>query len=440
MRSTQTFSVDFIVRALKFDKTMDAISAKITVDGEAKELSLSQTIPRGQWDWNSEQVKGRTQAVKDINTYIDDVRAKIISKYRELQRDEQIITAQSVKDSYLGIQKKLKKHSLTELLAYYKKIMEDKLAKGNMKNYNTTIDYVYKFLESVDPQTGQLRFSSKNVFLSEINKEFATNLEHYIRITPIKDYDPCKGNGLAKHMQRFKRILNWADDEIGWLSPNPIAKYICGIKKNKRAKLSLQDVCKLEMLENMPPELEYALDLFIFSCYTGLAFADVMKLSLADIEEAEDGVMWLKYYRQKTDGIAAVPILKQAGRIIKKYLHKGNALAGGPIFPQITNQYVNRQLKVIQLIAGISIKLTFHLARHTFATTIALKFDIPVEVVQIMLGHTKITTTMIYTEVDEEKVAESTRGWQQKLENRIAKFIEAQREQKLIPMAEKLTA
>lgn len=218
--------------------------------------------------------------------------------------------------------------------------------------------------------------------LSQLNNEFATNFEHYIRNNPIKEHDPCKGNGVGKHIQRFKRILNWAADAkdgIGWIKVNPCAKYSCPVKKKRRQKLTMDQLVTLELKKFKYPTRNYVRDLFLFSCYTGFAFADVMQLAERHFEWDTDGTVWCQIYRQKSDVLSPVPLLRDAARIIQKYRNHPDSTKRGAIFPRVTNKHVNECLKVIGEICEFTIDLTFHLARHTFAKTVAIKNKIPLK-------------------------------------------------------------
>jgi integrase/recombinase XerD len=205
MNTRQSFSIDFIIRKCKANKKRADIFARITVDGELpKEISLKEQIEVKEWNSESETVKGRSIQVKAINEHINDVRFRIKEKYRELERNEEIITAETVKAAYVGVQKELKGHKLKELQQFFKKIWEPKL--DDFKSYNSIIKYTENYLNSIKP--------GHDVYLSQVDNEFATNLEHYIRSNPLKKHDPCVGNGLSKMIQRFKRILNWAEDDL----------------------------------------------------------------------------------------------------------------------------------------------------------------------------------------------------------------------------------
>lgn len=411
MNTRQTFSIDFIIRRCKANKKRAHIFARITVDGEEpKEISIKEQIDADDWNNKSETVKGKSIEVKSINEHINDVRFRIKEKYRELERTEEIITAETVKAAYLGVQRELKGHKLRELQQYFKKIWEPKL--DDFKSYNSIIKYTANYLDSIKP--------GHDVYLSQVNNEFATNLEHYIRSNPLKKHDPCTGNGLGKLIQRFKRILNWAEDDIKWIKVNQCGKYRCPIKKTRRKKLTIQQLVTLEQKDFSDPNIQYVKELFLFSCYTGFAFTDVMQLTTSHFEWEVSGTVWCKLYRQKSEGLSPVPVLKAAAAIINKYRNHPGSMTKGTLFPPITNQFANKSLKIISGACEIPLMVTFHLARHTFATTVALKNGIPIETVQLMLGHGKITTTQIYAEVDEEKILADMAGLDAKLNEKRA--------------------
>lgn len=409
MQTNHTFSVNFIARKTKADKKVANIFARITVDGDSpKEIGLKGKINHADWNNEKEIVKGKSIEVQSINDHIGDVRTKIWAKYRELERKELLITAETVRDAYLGVQANLKGHQLRELMAYYRKIWEEKTKVGGFKNYKTTIRYVEAYLDSLKP--------GKDLFLSQINGEFATEFEHYIRTTPLKDHDPCKGNGVGKHIQRFKRILNWAKDDLKWIEQNQVASYKCPLKRRKREKLRFEELVAIENQQFVDSNVSYIQDIFIFSCYTGLAFVDVLRLNESDLEDDFEGKTWLNIYRTKSNEPCGVPILKRAQVILQKYRAEVRSLGRTTIFRKVSNKSTNELLLIIAAQAGIQSHITFHIARHTFAKTVALKNGIPLETVQIMMGHTKITTTQIYADVDEEKVLQDTEGLDERLE------------------------
>lgn len=275
MRSPHSFEIEFLIRRCKDDKTSGFIYVRITIDKERAELSLKERIPVADWDSKKKQVRGNSMQVKALNQHMDDVRFKIKLKYRMLLDKEAVITAETVKQAYLGVHALPKGHKLIELLNYFKKIWETKLKPGGFKNYKTTIDQLEKFVKQYNAEG--------DVLLSQITMEFAVDFEFYIRSHPIRPNDPCDGNGLAKHIQRFKRILNWAK-ELKWIAANPIDDYSYTMKKPKRKKVTMEELVLLEKCVLVDPILNYVKDLFLYACYSGLAFIDCMALSITHFE------------------------------------------------------------------------------------------------------------------------------------------------------------
>src|SRR5690606_3279109 len=162
--------------------------------------------------------------------------------------------------------------------------------------------------------------------------------------------------------------------------------------------------------------IQYAKDLFVFSCYTGMAYIDVMQLTPDNIILGIDGNYWIKTIREKTNTSVNIPILPKAAYIIEQYRNSPRSLAKGSLFPMISNQKLNSYLKEVADLCGLKKNLTFHLARHTFATSVTLSNGVPIETVSKMLGHTTIRTTQIYAKVVEQKVSQDMSALQEKLE------------------------
>lgn len=405
MRTNNSFGVDFIARRNKKNREIGLLYARISVNGEPKEISLQETLEMAEWDCKNEVVTTKGIRGKTVNSLIEETRLRLKDIHRHLQNDEPEFTAQTVKDRFFGNQKKSPQHKLRELTAYFKKIFEKKMEPGGYKNYKTTIDYIDRFLQSTT-ETG-------DIFLEEVNTQTITDFEHYVRTTPIKENDPCLGNGVGKHIQRFKRIFSWAK-EIKWIAQSPVEDYRCIIKKNKRKKLSMQEVIFLENKHFSNPSLNYARDLFLFSCYTSFAYIDVMTITEDDFEFELDGRIWCLKYREKSDELQSVLLLKKATELLHKYRNKDSDRK--TIFPFITNQTVNRSLHIIQEACEFTTPMTFHVARHTFAKTVALKNGVRMEVLQKIMGHTKITTTQVYADVDEEIIADEMASLEKRLE------------------------
>ena len=218
-----------------------------------------------------------------------------------------------------------------------------------------------------------------------------------------------------KHIIRLKKMVNLAMN-LQWIDNDPFAAYKLKIQKVNREQLSETELADMEKKVFAIERLDMVRDLFVFCCYTGLSYVDVINLTPGHIVAGADGEKWIRTCREKTMIPVNVPLLPQALKILDKYKANIRSLSGGKVFPVMSNQKVNSYLKEISEVCNITKNVTFHLARHTFATTITLSNGVPIETVSKMLGHTKITTTQIYAKVVERKLKEDM----QNLKNRLA--------------------
>ncbi|MCD4728958.1 MAG: site-specific integrase [Bacteroidales bacterium] len=190
-----------------------------------------------------------------------------------------------------------------------------------------------------------------------------------------------------------------------WLQRNPFMNFKCSYKDTNRGYLTQEELDKLEAKEFSIKRLEIVRDIFIFQCYTGLAYSDVERLTPDDVSTGIDGEKWIIIYRQKTGGRSPIPILPRALEIINKYQDYPENENSGKLLPVKSNQKINAYLKEIGDLCGIDKNLSTHLARHTFATTVTLAHGVPIETVSKMLGHSSIRTTQIYSKVIDNKIS-----------------------------------
>jgi integrase len=221
-------------------------------------------------------------------------------------------------------------------------------------------------------------------------------------------------NTVMKHIERLRKMTNLAV-RMEWMEKDPFIAHKAKFIKVEREFLSKDELFKIENKNFSIERLDYVKDLFIFSCYTGLAYIDVTRLTPNNIQKGIDGLNWIYTTRKKTLNPVRVPILQQIVKILEKYKEHSRAKVTGTIFPIISNQKLNSYLKEIADLCGINKNLTFHLARHTFATTIALTNGVPIESVSKMLGHSDLRTTQIYAKVVERKISEDMSNLQKKL-------------------------
>jgi len=200
-----------------------------------------------------------------------------------------------------------------------------------------------------------------------------------------------------------------------WMDKDPFKAYQVKLKDTKRVFLTREELQALEVKQIDINRLDQVRDVFVFCCYTGLSYVDVEKLSLKEIVIGLDGDQWISIDRTKTGNASNVPILPKAHQILLKYRDQPEIAISGKLLPVISNQRINAYLKEVATLCGIEKRLTFHAARHTFATTVTLSNGIPIETVSAMLGHKNFRTTQIYAKVVQEKINKDM----QKLRNKL---------------------
>ncbi|WP_299159129.1 site-specific integrase [uncultured Tenacibaculum sp.] len=396
MRTSKTFSIHFwLKKSAEKSNGKIPIYARITVDGIRADVSTKRCTLPHYWISKANRINPRISGAKVINQYLDDVYTKLIDCHKQLHIENKLITAQAIKLRYLGTDKEVT--TLKELLDYHFKNELPKLEPGTAKNYGATEKYLLKFL------TKKLRIS--DVKLATIDYSFITSFENYLRACkPLRASQPLTNNGIMKHQERFQKILNIAM-KFSWIQHNPFVLYQLKFDEYDSHFLEANE---LEIFKNLTFEdsgLQLVCDIFVFACYTGLSYIEVKLLKKDGIVTGIDGEQWINVTRKKTKTPVKVPLLDDAKRILDKYTEYPNVNNNYSLLPVYTNQVVNRYLKTITEIAKIHKHITFHVARHTFATTVTLLNNVPLETVSKLLGHTKLSTTQRYARVVEKKIS-----------------------------------
>ena len=264
-----------------------------------------------------------------------------------------------------------------------------------MKNYYTTEKYLKRYLK--------IKLKRSDIFLKQLNYSFILDFEQFLRRSlNSKKQRSLSNNGVMKHLERFKKMVNLAV-KLEWMKKNPFDRFQLRFNKFERVFLTERELQLIEDIEFKQDRLQQVKDCFVFSCYTGLSYIDIKGLTAEKITRGIDNRNWIYTKREKTNELVRIPILPQAWEILERY-KKGPAHNG--LLPICSNQKVNVYLKEIATACGINKNITFHVARHTFATTVMLSNGVPIETVSKLLGHTKLTTTQIYAKVVESKISE----------------------------------
>ena len=380
-----TFKVLFYLKKGSEKKNGEVmIMARITIDGKLCQFSTKQSILPENWNIAAGKAKGKDAG--KINALLEDIKASLNNIYHEQQRRDNYVTAEKVKNEFLGHSEKhetildlFKKHNddVKQLVGISKTI-------ATYRKYEVTRRHLAEFIQS--------KYNISDIAINEITPMFITDFELYLRTTC-----KCSYNTTAKFMQFFKRIILIARNN-GILIGDPFANYKIRLEKVDRGYLT-EDEIKIILKKKMVSErLENVRDLFIFSCFTGLAFSDIHGLRKEHIVEDSNGVRWIRKGRQKTKIMCNIPLMEVPLKILEKYSTNEYCRKHGVLFPVLCNQKMNACLKELADICGIKKTLTTHVARHTFAT-FALANGVSIESVAKMLGHTNVQMTRHYARV-----------------------------------------
>ncbi|WP_422350873.1 site-specific integrase [Flagellimonas sp.] len=396
MKNKKSFGIHFMIKPSK--RRSDGkvpIYGRISVDGRRSEFSLNQFISEEEWCSRSRRIIRQYPVAKTLNPLLDKVATEVRETFDGFERKKEYVSPQLVKKRYLGLEEDVS--TLKGVIKYHREEELSKLSSGTAKNYNATEVYLDNFLRE--------KLKTDDIHLAQINYALIVQFENYLRTCkPLRSWQPLSNNGIMKHMERFQKIYGLAV-KFDWVEKNPFKRYQLKFEEYDSDFLDLDELKVFENLMPSDPRLKVSKDLFIFSCYTGLSYVEVKQLLPKNIVIGIDGDEWIDVIRQKTKTSVKVPLLKKAKEIYSKYVEHPVTESTGLLFPTPANVTLNKDVKDLAAMAGIKKHLTFHVARHTFATTVTLLNGVPMETVSKLLGHTKLSTTKRYSRVIEQKIS-----------------------------------
>ncbi|PKR80697.1 hypothetical protein CW751_07970 [Brumimicrobium salinarum] len=403
MKTNQTFTILFWLFKAKMRNEKAPIYCRITVNGKRAQFSLKRSIKPEKWNSSSGKLKGNSEEARILNSYLNKVRSELHKHFNLLEAKDEFISADTIKNSYLGINEE--ERSLIETFEYHNNQMKELIGIDVVKATHTKFETVLKKLKIFMKN----HHKRSDLALKELNHKFVVDFEYFLKVDQKIGH-----NTTMKYIRNLKKVMNMAVTN-DWLAKNPFASFKCSNKKVHREILTEDELQLLTEKEFTIQRLEEVRDVFLFCCYTGYAFVDVEKLTPSNLVRNINGELWIYTNRQKTGATSNVPLLALALKIVQKYKENPYCEAKGRLLPVKSNQKMNAYLKEIADICGIKKKLTMHIARHTFATTITLSNGVPIETVSKLLGHTKLATTQIYAKVMEHKVSADMSSLNEKL-------------------------
>ena len=375
-----------------------AIYARINTEGTSTTFSTNKWTDGKRWKETKQFSKSRDSKERVILSELNDIKVKIEYKEKEFLTEGIELTAENLKNSFLGkaVFAKAKSVTFMEAFEFHNKNFQIKInngerAKASLTKFNSTQTHLKAFIRH--------QYNADDIALFKLNYEFVDKFDTFLRTEKA-----IENNTTVKYVQAANKITNLAI-KYEWLDKNPFARY--------EGKLIIEDAIhltqeELERIENKvfsTERLNIVKDIFLFSCYTSYGPADVKKLTRNDIVNHIDGELWIITERQKTKVESNVPLLPKAKRLIEKYKNHPQCIADNTLLPIRSNQKVNEYLKEIADLCGINKTLHYYVARHTFACW-ALENGVPLEVVSRIMGHKRITQTQHYAKLKDNRVSQ----------------------------------
>jgi len=389
----------FYLKAGKVNKKGESpIFARITYNQKSTTMATGKSILKERWQFtNNLRNVLKIEKEKVIKHSLDLFQLNIEKKFNELTKESLEVSLELLKNEFTGkTDTKTKKVSIVEILdkhnKYFKrKVNGDERSKASFQKYQRSKELIINFMKK--------QYKIEDLPANEISSAFIYNLEAFLKYeSNFKGRIGIKNNSVVKYMRMYKTCCNHGI-KMGLIDKNPFDLYTGKLNIKDAVFLSQQELDRIENKKFSIERLEKVKDIFLFSCYTGYAPVDALNLTSSNIFQDNNDDFWIMTNRAKTAIKANVPLLPPALKIIEKYKNQQIGL-----IPQISNQKMNAYLKEIGDLCGISKKLTWYVARHTFATTVTLANGVRIENVSSMLGHTNIKQTQHYAKVLDENV------------------------------------
>ncbi len=388
----ETMSILFFIKKTKLLKNGEApICLRLTLNKQIAEIRIKRSILVNRWSPAKGCALGKDRVAKELNSYLEAIRLKIHQIHRELVLDMSApVTANAIMNRYCGNDVKMLLEVFEDHNDKCRALIGKEYVEGTVRKFDTTLLYLKQFLKQ--------RYRKDDIPLPEINQEFVRDFEFF-----LKTEKSCQNNSALKHIKNFRKVIRIA---IGndWIKRDPFFGLRFKAEEVNVDFLSNDELKRIRQKKITIPRLERIRDIFVFCCFTGLAFVDVSQLTAEDLIKDAQGNMWIRKMRQKTKEMCNIPLLSAAKEILEKYKDFASTNANGLLLPVSSNQKTNAYLKEIADICGIKKKLTTHVARHTAATVVFLANRVSMENVAKILGHANLNMTRHYAKVLDQSI------------------------------------
>ena len=386
-----TFKVLFYLKRQNEKNGKAPVMGRITINGTVSQFSCKLSVSPKLWDTGGNRAAGKSVEARRINEKLENIKTNIGKQYQRISDRDSYVTAEKVKNAWLGFgdEHRLLLQTFDKYLQELagKRVGKDRSA-GTLLEYRVRRDRLAAFL--------QYEYGLSDIPFRELKREFAEKFIIY-----LSTVRGLRSNTIFQTLKKVHAMVYMALDK-GWIAVHPFPDVWVVPQSRERRFLNEDEIRKI--MEVHLPNYKTAVvrDVFVFCCFTGLAYADVRKLTHDDIHTDGNGDMWIIDGRQKTGTQFRVQLLPVARELVERY--RRFSQPGGTVFPVKSCSSTIRSLRAIARRAGIATDLTTHVARHSFATSVCLSQGVPIETVSKMLGHKHITTTQIYAKITNDKI------------------------------------
>jgi integrase len=386
-----TFKVLFYLKKNNLKDGKAPVMGRITVNGSLAQFSCKLNVKPELWDTKANRAVGKSLEAQKINQKLDNIKTQIGKQYQSICDKDNFVSAEKVKNAYLGFGDEFRTFfSIADEFyeRYSRRVGKDR-TEGSYEQLIINRRRVEMFLRD--------RYNLSDIPIKEIEPQF---IEDYY--TYLLEERKLAGSTLLIAITKLKQIMLIAQRK-GYIHINPFAAFRFKAQTRDRGYLTEDELKRFMTVELRRYKQRQIRDIFVFCAFTGLAYADVRKLTFDDIQTSFDGELWLIAKRKKTNATFHVKLLPVAKQLIEQYLKVAKS---NFVFPVPSNaENMNRCLRRIAKQCGITKRISSHMARHTMATTVCLSQGVPIETVSQMLGHSCITTTQIYAKITNDKIS-----------------------------------
>ncbi|HTO17121.1 MAG TPA: site-specific integrase [Edaphocola sp.] len=381
----QSLKVLFYVKKSRALKNGEyPILMRITHNGSRVEAMIKRSVAPDNWNKVLQRAIKKDRVSREINKFIETLSFRVMEIEREINLEGKLLTASAIKERLFGSESTRR----TVLATFDKHNVEmrklsdaGEIAAATALRYETCRNHIAEYI--------RFEYRKDDFLLAHIDKEFIRGLEIY-----LKTERDCNHNTSLKYMRNFKKIIIRALNN-DWIKKDPFQDYKFHFKEVERDFLEENELKRLIEKKISIPRIAVVRDIYVFCCFTGLAFTDVKELKEDHVFTDNEGKKWIRKARRKTNQMSTIPILNKALEILEKYQNNNSEY----LLPVLSNQKMNAYLKEIADLCGIKKNMTTHTARHTFATTVTLANKISIESVSKMLGHSSINMTKNYAKI-----------------------------------------